>query len=180
MFSNMHRSLSAILGAAVLSAIAATSGNAQSSQLAEATSPKPIVLVESIEISPENKSNNQSVQSGRGTLRVINGTGKDAVAKLIDGASGKTHHTIYVRAYDEVTMRGIPPCNCILKVATGTNWDRSTHRFLSNRAFFQFDERFNFRETSTASGIEWMTYRVTLHPVADGTASTTPISANSF
>lgn len=117
---------------------------------------------------------------GRGTLRVINGTGYDAAVKLVDSHTGETRHFVRISSGDEITIRGISPCSCILKAATGTNWDQRTGRFLHNHAFFQFNDRLNFRETRTNNGVEWSNYTATLHPVTDGRALTTPISESSF
>ncbi|WNZ24769.1 hypothetical protein HJG54_19255 [Leptolyngbya sp. NK1-12] len=117
---------------------------------------------------------------GRGTLRVINGTGQDAAVKLVDSRTGKTRHFVRIGSGDEITIRGISPCSCILKATTGTNWDQRAGRFLQNRAFFQFNDRLEFRETRTHNGVEWSNYTATLHPVAEGRAITTPISESSF
>ncbi len=117
---------------------------------------------------------------GRGTLRVINGTGQDAAVKLVDSRTGETRHFVRIGSGDEITIRGISPCSCILKATTGTNWDRRAGRFLQSRAFFQFDDRLEFRETRTHNGVEWSNYTATLHPVADGRALTTPISESNF
>lgn len=113
---------------------------------------------------------------GRGTLTIINGTRDNAAAKLVDSRSGETRHFVRIPPNDQITIRGISPCSCILKATTGTNWDSRTGRFLTNSRFFQFDDQLEFRETSTAASA----YRATLHAVANGNARTTSISERDF
>lgn len=117
---------------------------------------------------------------GRGTLKVINGTGNAAAVKLVDSRTGETRHFVRIGAHDEITIRGISPCSCILKATTGTDWDQRAGRFTRNRTFFQFNDRLEFRETRTSNGVEWSNYTATLHPVSNGRALTTPISESSF
>jgi hypothetical protein len=88
---------------------------------------------------------------GRGTLKVINGTGYDAIIKLVT-----------------------------LKFSIGTNWNPNTQRFSQSLLYSQFRESLNFREIRTPSGVRWMNYTATLHPVKGGTARTLPINERDF
>jgi hypothetical protein len=117
---------------------------------------------------------------GRASLTVNNGTPHDAVVKLVDSASGKTIRFVYIQAERDLTIKNIPPCNCILKFSTGTDWDRQTGKFLQNPSFSQFTEPVSFEEISTETGVEWRNYRASLHPVVSGNARTTQISETSF
>ncbi|QZZ21082.1 hypothetical protein J5X98_00785 [Leptothermofonsia sichuanensis E412] len=117
---------------------------------------------------------------GRGTLKVINGTGYDAIIKLVDQASGRTQRFVYIQANREVTLKQIGSCRCTLKFSIGTNWNPNTQRFSQSRLYSQFRESLNFREIRTPSGIRWMNYTATLHPVKGGTARTLPINERDF
>ncbi|MBD0346746.1 MAG: hypothetical protein ICV63_18355 [Coleofasciculus sp. Co-bin14] len=117
---------------------------------------------------------------GRGNLTVNNGTPRDAVVKLVDSASGETIRFVYVQANHDATMKNIPPCNCIFKFSTGTDWDRQTRKFLQNPSFSQFTEPLIFEEIQTEGGVKWRDYKVTLHPVVTGKAKTTQISESDF
>lgn len=134
----------------------------------------PVSLANGTNITPPQGS------QGLGSLRVINGTTDDAVAKLVDSVSGKTYRFVYVRANHEVTITGISPCACTLKFSTGMDWDRKTHKFLLDQSFSQFIDLLQFRETRTGSGVKWAKYEVTLHPVPSGGAQTTSIDERDF
>jgi len=111
---------------------------------------------------------------GRGTLKVLNGNPSDAAVKLVDRTSGQTLRFVYVRANQQVTMRGIPPCTCILKYSTGSNWNQNDRRFTQNTAFYQFQPLLYFREQRP------MIYTATLYRRPDGNARTSAISERNF
>lgn len=117
---------------------------------------------------------------GRGKLKIVNGTTRDAAVKLVDSISGKTHRFVYVQANREVTVQNISPCRCILKFSQGTDWEQTTQKFLQNRSFSQFSEPLDFKEIEKETGVEWMNYEVTLHPVPHGSARTKPIDESDF
>lgn len=117
---------------------------------------------------------------GRGTLKVINGTDRDAVVKLAEESSKKTRRLFFVRANSEFKIEGIGMCKCILQFSMGTDWEKSKRKFLRDKSFSQFDDLLEFRETKTNLGIEWATFEVTLHSIQDGNAHTTPIDESDF
>jgi hypothetical protein len=117
---------------------------------------------------------------GRGKLKIANGTTYDAAVKLVDSVSGKTQHFVYVQAKQEVTLKNISPCTCILKFNLGSDWNKTTQKFLQNRSFSKFGNPLDFKEVKKETGVEWMDYTVTLHPVPHGSARTTPIGESDF
>jgi hypothetical protein len=117
---------------------------------------------------------------GRASLTVNNGTPRDAVVKLVDSTSGKTIRFVYVQSERDLTIKNIPPCQCLLKFSTGKDWDRQAGKFLQNASFSQFTKPVSFEEIKTETGVEWRDYKVTLHPVLSGNARTTQISETSF
>ena len=119
-------------------------------------------------------------QSGRGTLKVINGTNHDAVVRLADESSKKTRRLVYVRANSEFTIEGIGVCNCLLQFSLGTDWDKSKRKFLSGKSYFKFNDLLEFKETRTNLEIKWSIFEVTLNPVPEGNAKTTEIDESEF
>lgn len=117
---------------------------------------------------------------GYAELLVSNGTSYDAAVKLVDSATNKTHRFVYVRAHSEVTIGKIGACECILKFSSGGFWDRGQNKFLLNPAFFRFDEPLAFKRTISGNKAFWNGYRVTLHPVAGGTAQTAAMTESEF
>jgi len=121
-----------------------------------------------------------SGETGLGTLKVINGTYQDAAIKLVDHNSGKTYRFVYIRANHDITLNGIGSCLCTLKFTTGKDWDSRSRKFRRNSSFSKFEQTLNFREARTASGVRWMNYTATLHPVANGKARTSSIRERDF
>jgi hypothetical protein len=117
---------------------------------------------------------------GYAELQVSNGTSYDAAVKLVDRATNKTRRFVYVRAHSEVTVGKIGECKCILKFSSGELWVQAQRRFQLNPAFFRFDESLVFKRTSHGGKEFWNSYRVTLHPVAGGTAQTTTMTESEF
>jgi hypothetical protein len=118
--------------------------------------------------------------SGRGTLKVTNGTNYDAVVRLAEESSKNTRRLVYVRAKSKLKIEGIGECQCLLQFSLGRDWDKNTGKFLRDKSYSQFDDLLEFRETRTNAGIEWKTFEVTLHPVIDGNAQTTQIDESDF
>jgi hypothetical protein len=117
---------------------------------------------------------------GRGELRISNGTGSDAIAKLVDNASTKTCRLVYVQAGDAVMIKNIGPGDYVLKFCLGRNYDRDGEKFLEGQSYYKFDDTFDFQEHRTSDGIRWRNYEVTLNKVINGNASASPISALDF
>lgn len=118
--------------------------------------------------------------SGLGKLKIENGTTRDAAVKLVDSVSGKTLRFVYVRAGNEVNVENISPCTCTLKFSMGTDWDQASQKFLRDPSFSKFSEPLNYKEITEGSGVKWMEYRVTLHPVPQGRARTKQIDESDF
>jgi len=117
---------------------------------------------------------------GRGTLKITNDTTEDAAVKVIDDSSRKVRRFVYVQASNQVLLERISPCSCSIRFTLGKDWDQTLRKFLQNPSFFQFKNPFDFRETKTAFRIQWRNYEITLHPVPNGNARTTPLSDRDF
>ncbi|MFA6412063.1 MAG: hypothetical protein WCW53_05145 [Syntrophales bacterium] len=118
--------------------------------------------------------------SGRGTLRVNNGTNYDATISLINTETNTTCRFIYIRAHEVATLSKIAPCQARLLFALGTNWDSKAEEFLEDISFSMFENLFEFTEAKTENGVRWATFSVTLHPVPEGKAKTRKLSKEEF
>lgn len=152
----------------------ATEAMPVNSTLEPSPSRSPVSLANGTNIIPP-----QDLQ-GRGQLKIVNGTKYDAAVKLVDSVSGKIHRFVYIQANQELTLKNISPCSCILKFTQGTDWDSTTQKFLQNRSFSQFSNPLDFKEIQKETGVEWMEYRVTLHAVPHGKARTARIDESDF
>ncbi len=61
--------------------------------------------------------------SGLGVVRVSNGTSSDAVAKLVDYTTGKTHRLVYIRSNSNASIRNVSVGNFTLKFSLGSGYD---------------------------------------------------------
>lgn len=118
--------------------------------------------------------------SGRGTLRIYNGTNYDAAVTLLDVSADEVRRFTYVRAGAATTLNNISPCQGRLFFALGHNWDTVTEDFLEDNSYSVFDEALQFEESRSEKGIEWASYSVTLHPVPEGKARTRRLSREEF
>lgn len=122
--------------------------------------------------------------NGKGQLSVANATGKDAVAKLVDPVRKTRIAVFYVRGNSDHTLPGIPDGTYKLIFAMGRGWNSRTQTFQQEPSFSMFEDDFVFTTTSErrSDGIYQSNCRfsVTLHPVADGNATTEPISHEYF
>lgn len=121
-----------------------------------------------------------SRRGGLGQLFISNGTGDDAIAKLIDNSTGKSYREVYVRAHSSIKVSGIAPGDYELLFSTGQNYAPSLNKFLSNASYSKFDDHFLYHETRESGGTRYRSYEVSLNKVAYGTATTSTIDESSF
>jgi hypothetical protein len=110
--------------------------------------------------------------TGLGQLTITNGTSHDAAVKLADWDSGEPCRYVFIRAGDQSKLDGIAPGTYSLRFILGGAWNGKSLRFEEVSVAEKFDERFTFKEASTAEGTQYSRYSVTLHPVVNGTATT--------
>jgi hypothetical protein len=121
------------------------------------------------------------VGTGRGSLRVTNGTDLDAVVKLRTyPASELTKRMVYVRAHDEVILRAIQPGQYHLLFCLGIDWDSVARKFLRKQSYSKFADPFEFKETPASDGVYYSNFEVTLHPVPEGKARTLVVDEKEF
>jgi hypothetical protein len=114
-------------------------------------------------------------RGGLGQLKIANGTERDAVAVLIDGATEVPKRAIYVRSGEAGAITSVPNGNYRLRFQFGLRWLRE-RRFCEPANTSEFDDVFDFHQVATVGGPKYGTFEVTLHPVVDGTARTHSLS----
>ena len=115
---------------------------------------------------------------GRGTLDIDNGLGLDAVVRLTQG--GKTVAAAFVGGRDTYKIGAIPDGTYSVFFTAGRDWNEQLGLFTRSCRFDRFDDPLDFETTTTATSVRWTTFRITLHPVVGGTASTTSIAPSAF
>ncbi len=118
--------------------------------------------------------------NGRGALHISNGTGFDAIAKLVDVGTNLTVRLVYIQANTDGEITSISSGDYSVKFALGTGYNRDSGHFLYGQSFAKFDETFDFHQYRTSEGVEWTDYNISLHGVVGGTARTSRISASEF
>jgi len=130
----------------------------------------------------------RSSLTGNGSLTVVNGLDRDAVAKLVDRANNICQAFFYIAANSAFTMPGIPDGDYRLLFGTGSDWDDATGFFTRNRACSEFNKPVDFETSTRTERRGWDTYvvtyysenSITLHPVPDGNARTHDVSESEF
>lgn len=120
-----------------------------------------------------------SYRGGLGRLRVMNGTDFDAVAVLLESSTNLPRRAIYIRRNESGSIIQIPPGAYWLQFQLGTSWHVNRH-FCRMAGSFEFDDPFDFEEREKSDAIEYSTFKITLHPVPLGTATTHSIPASAF
>jgi hypothetical protein len=113
---------------------------------------------------------------GAGELTINNGGLADSVVTLLPVGVSRTLLSIYVRSKGSFKVTGIPDGNYTGYVTTGTDWDAHNHGFTRGCNFFRFDDRFDFRTTST----QFTVWRIGLTPQAGGNAKTSGVDPDKF
>ena len=117
-------------------------------------------------------------RDGRGTLTIDNGGDHDAVVTL--AKSGKPTVSVYVRKDKKYTVSGVNDGTYRIYFTGGNAWDRAAQAFGKHCSFEKFDDTLKFSTVRTTTQIRWSTWKITLQPVAGGTASTSDVDPDSF
>lgn len=121
-----------------------------------------------------------SYRGGFGDLRIVNGTDVDAVAVLIEAVPALPRRAIYIRASEIGRITQIPAGVYRLQFQLGSSWPRGGSAFCQVRGTSEFDRPLRFEEREADDAVEYSTFKVTLHPVPEGTATTHSIPASAF
>ncbi|MDW8145988.1 MAG: SH3 domain-containing protein [Roseiflexaceae bacterium] len=112
----------------------------------------------------------------RGELTVENGTERDGIVILTIG--GAPQMSAYVRSRNSLTMRGIPDGLYQVYFSTGSEWNG--REFTVNASYRRFRDMLRFETRVSGDTITYTTWRITLHPVAGGTAPTDNVGRDNF
>lgn len=123
---------------------------------------------------------------GHSSLLVENGTGWDAVVKLVkhEGESKITARCVYIRHGESVLLTNIEPGNYKLAWCHGEDWNNVSMQFEQPRGCFVAERTFTFTESLTTNldgtYIRSTKGRVTLHAVFGGNLGRNGISQEEF
>lgn len=121
--------------------------------------------------------------AGYGVLKIENGSGLDAVVKLITAdAPRRTVWMLYIRAHEQKSVPRIAAGNYLLRFALGLDWDAATRKFLRNLEFYQAGKQLEFTEiepTSDEPG-KYKEIEITLNEVFSGNLPREPINEIMF
>jgi hypothetical protein len=121
--------------------------------------------------------------AGHGVLKIENGSGLDAVVKLITADSPRrTVWMLYIRAHEQKSVPGIAVGNYLFRFALGLDWDVDTRKFLRNLEFYQAGEQLEFTETEPTSDEpgKYKEIEITLNEVFSGNLPREPINEIMF
>lgn len=110
--------------------------------------------------------------SGDGSLKVSNGTSRDAYLKLVDPASRKLVTAFYVKSKSDFTLKQIPDGKYQILFMSGEDWDAKAQSFTRNRSLQKFDQLLDFKTMQVEDQIRYMAFDLTLNPVPGGNATT--------
>jgi len=106
----------------------------------------------------------RGIFSGHSTLTVDNGTGNDAIVKVIRFMDREQQvRNFYIHNGSKWTEKRVPPGQYVLRVAFGRDWNSKSRKFNFHRSF---NETEVFQLTETTSVRE--TVSITLHKVPLG------------
>lgn len=111
-----------------------------------------------------------------GELTVENGTERDGI--IILTINGVPQASAYIRSRDSLTLSGITDGVYTIYFSTGSEWNG--REFKANASFRKFRDTLQFETRVSGDTITYTTWRITLHPVAGGTAATDNVSRDSF
>ena len=117
-------------------------------------------------------------RSGLSRLRVVNGTGHDAVVVLID-PSGKPRRAIFIRSGESGPITQIPAGTYRLRFQLGSSWRRA-RGFCEPIGTSEFDRPLEFARREPSAGTASTTFELTLDPLPQGTGTTHAIPDADF
>jgi hypothetical protein len=115
-----------------------------------------------------------------GSLRVSNGTNRNAYVKLVELRSRTLVGALYVKANSTLTLNQIPDGTYQVLFVLGEGWNPNTQSFTKNKYFAKFNQSLNFTTMQLGNSIQYRVFQLTLHPVAGGKARTSGVNEQEF
>lgn len=113
-------------------------------------------------------------RGGLGELKITGSPNSDSLLKLRIKKRGIRN--VYVRRNTTVTIDGLPDGRYEVYLAQGKDWNGDTNRFTRSCSFSKFDDKLNFRTTST----QYTIYQLELLESFFGNATTTDLDPEDF
>lgn len=113
---------------------------------------------------------------GLGTLAIHNGTDEDGIIKLVAVGSTSLSLAVYIQSNSTTTVSSIPDGSYQVLFATGRGYYAAKKSFVSGLNCSVFDTDLDYRTTEST----YSTWSITLNAVANGNASTSPVSDSAF
>jgi ribosomal protein L37AE/L43A len=143
------------------------------------SAPSPSVILQNRSL-PASKVLVAPAPSGDGTLKVSNGTPRDAYVKLVAPDSRKLVTAFYVKADSAFTVEQIPDGTYELFFVTGEDWDAKAKSFSRSSSFTKFDKSLDFVTRQISDGIQYTILELTLNPVTGGNVPLTGVDEQEF
>jgi hypothetical protein len=122
----------------------------------------------------------RSARTGLGRLSVENGTGRDAVVKIVDEARHQIIVAFYVQSGSTGVIDRIPDGTFQAIFALGSGWDPIRYGFSRDRAFSRFDKSLVFATEADERVYRFSELHLTLHKVVNGNTTITQIAEAEF
>jgi len=119
-------------------------------------------------------------RGGGGSLKVSNGTSRDAYIKLVEPRSRKLVAAFYVKSKSTFTQKRVSDGTYKVLFVLGEDWDSKTRSFTKSKSFSEFDKSLNFTTTQRGNRIQYRAFTITLNPVVGGNATTSGFSETEF
>ena len=113
---------------------------------------------------------------GLGALAIHNGTDEDSIVKLVAAGSTSLSLAVYIQSNSTTTVSGIPDGFYHVIFATGKGYYAAKKSFVSDLNCSTFDSDLDYSTTEST----YSTWSITLNAVANGNASTSPVSDSAF
>jgi hypothetical protein len=121
---------------------------------------------------------------GYGTLKVDNGTDRDAVVKVIDPQTSQLVGSFYASASQQSELQNIPDGTYEIIFTLGTDWDKAASTFTQNISYSRFGSTPEYTTRERVEGntvyTDTSVYEITLHPVPSGKVPITTIDLSEF
>ncbi|MBB4937936.1 hypothetical protein FHR32_002241 [Streptosporangium album] len=114
------------------------------------------------------------LSDGRGTVKIKNGTAKDAVVTLVRGTSKAL--SLYVRARSTASVKVVEDGTYSVYFTSGHRFSTSKRRFAKSAVYQRFDRKLKFTTTSISATI----WTLTLNVVRGGNARTSGVNPKDF
>jgi hypothetical protein len=122
------------------------------------------------------------LSGGYGELTIDNTAGgSNAVAVFTQLGNKEPLSAIFIKKGDTYTFKQVADGTYELYFILGGNWNPELKKFTTRPIYQRFTDKFTFTTTGfTTTGLQYMTYKVTLYAVREGNANTDNVKENDF